>query len=234
MRTVRQKIICPPDVIPGHLITKDKRQQLFGHVAGGSGSMKPEIFQRTSIIEGTGIECKKTCMRINLRTHALENIRNPNILKQGFDYSEDFDGFQTYKNASIYINMKCVVGKGGAQTRTLREVYWFIKGQLQTLLKTPDVYFANILDGDEAFSCLSKFQYLVSCNKFDPVRSRIYVGDLKGYFDWFSETFLVEEHEEKYGMQVQTGSSYEHIPLTPCTVGEKGSTLFDVSCLKSH
>ena len=68
------------------------------------------------------------------------------------DYTEDFDGVQTVNNKKIYINLKCIVGKGGAQTRSLREVYWFIDGQLNVLKNTnDDVYFVNILDGDELY-----------------------------------------------------------------------------------
>lgn len=68
----------------------------------------------------------------------------------------------------------------------MREVYWFVEGQLKVLLNTADenIYFANILDGDEAHACLSKFEYLLSNPEFTTIKSRVYVGDLKGYFDW--------------------------------------------------
>ena len=178
-------IKCPPDVIEGKLITKDKRLELFGKVAGGNGSKKPEDFQRQKIIEGTGVKCDKTNMRINLITKMLKEIAQPNTKDDGFDYSEDFDGIQVVKDIKIYINLKCVVGKGGAQTRSLREVYWFIKGQLKVLQSNKDIFFANILDGDEASFCMPKFEYLLSLDKFKSVKSNVYVGDLKGYFDWF-------------------------------------------------
>jgi hypothetical protein len=178
-------IICPEGVIAGCLITKEKRQELFGQVAGGAGSRKPEIYQRNKIVEGTGIECPETKMRINLRTNTLKSIAHPNTKSDGFDYSEDFDGIQSIKDKKVYINLKCVVGKGGAQTRSLREVYWFVEGQLKTLKSVEDVYFANILDGDEAHSTKSKFEYLLNLPEFEEVKNRVYVGDLKGYFDWF-------------------------------------------------
>ena len=59
----KEKIICCPfNVIDGYLITKEKRQELFGKVAGGSGSCNPEKYQRKNIIDGTGIDCPKTHM----------------------------------------------------------------------------------------------------------------------------------------------------------------------------
>jgi hypothetical protein len=85
------------------------------------------------ITEGTGIPCPKTNMRINLRTNTLCNVAHPNKQVDGFDYSEDFDGVQQVPGDKIvYINLKCIVGKGGSQTRSLREVYWFIEGRLPT------------------------------------------------------------------------------------------------------
>jgi len=178
-------IHCPPDVIPGSLITKEKRQELFGQVAGGAGSRKPEEFQRQHIIDGTGVDCPKTNIRINLRTNTLKDIAHPNTQNDGFDYSEDFDGIQVVHSKKVYINLKCIVGKGGAQTRSLREVYWFVEGQLHTLCSLENVYFANILDGDEAHSTMSKFEYILSLPTFETVKNRVYIGDLKGYFDWF-------------------------------------------------
>ncbi len=189
MNTNTNIISCPEGVIDGSQITKDKRQEVFGQVAGGAGSRNPEIFQRKKIEEGTGLPCPKTNMRINLRSNTLKNIAFPNRKDDGFDYSEDFDGCQTYKDKKIYINLKCIVGAGGAQTRSLREVYWFVQGQLDILKNgtEPTTYFANILDGDEAHSTLEKFQYLLSLPEYASIKDKVYVGDLKGYFPWFNK-----------------------------------------------
>ena len=185
-------ITCPIDVIAGSLITKEKRHEIFGQVNGGAGSRDPEIFQRKKIIEGTGIDCPKTNTRINLRTNTLKDIPHPNKNNDGFDYSEDFDGVQTVGTNKVYINLKCIVGKGGVQTRSLREVYWFVEGQLNTIKTVENVYFANILDGDEAQSTISKFEYILSLPQFNSVKNRVYIGDLKGYFDWFKKTFNLQ------------------------------------------
>jgi hypothetical protein len=180
---------CPVDVIGGSLITKEKRQEIFGQVAGGAGSRVPEDYQRKKIVDGTGFACPKTNIRINLRTNTLKNIAHPNTKEDGFDYSEDFDGVQTVHTNKVYINLKCIVGKGGVQTRSLREVYRFVEGQLNSLRSVENIYFANILDGDEAHSTLSKFAYLLNLPEFASVKNKVYVGDLKGYFDWFKSMF---------------------------------------------
>jgi hypothetical protein len=193
--TPQHIVHCPDDVIPGHLITKDKRHEIHGVIAGGAGSRKPEDLQRQQIIQGTGIPCSKTNTRINLRTSSLHNISCPNKEITGFDYTEDFDGVQTiHENHQIYINLKCIVGKGGSQTRSLREVYWFVEGQLNVIKNSnnTNVFFANILDGDESHAVLPKFEYLLSLPEFTNEKNNVYVGDLTGYFSWFKRMFVRE------------------------------------------
>ena len=174
-------------VLEGRLITKTARQEIFGVVAGGAGSRKPEDYQRATIIQHTGVLCPKTNMRINLRTNALREIAMPNKHNDGFDYSEDFDGCQTFGDKKVYLNLKCIVGTGGAQTRSLREVYWFVQGQLNVLKTVQNTYFANILDGDEAHSVLPKFGYLLNLEDYKNEKDKVYVGDLKGYLDWTNQ-----------------------------------------------
>ena len=43
-------IVCPEGVIDGCLFTKEKRQELYGEVAGGGGSRNPEKYQREQIV----------------------------------------------------------------------------------------------------------------------------------------------------------------------------------------
>ena len=175
------------DVLEGKYITKTVRQETFGVVAGGSGSRKPEDYQRATIIQHTGAPCPKTNMRINLRTNTLKEIAMPNKHIDGFDYSEDFDGCQMFGEKKVFLNLKCIVGTGGSQTRSLREVYWFVQGQLNVLRTTQNTYFANILDGDEADSVLPKFQYLLNLEEYRNVKNNVYVGDLKNYIAWATQ-----------------------------------------------
>jgi len=80
-----------------------------------------------------------------------------------------------------------VCDKGGVQTRSLREVYSFIEAQLNHLLldipKKP--FFVNILDGDTSFSCIDKFNYLLSLDEYKDVKKYVFVGDM----DTFRESF---------------------------------------------
>jgi hypothetical protein len=184
-------IHCPDCVGAGRDITKERRQEIFGQVAGGAGSRGPEVFQKAQIVAGTGVPCSNTQTRINWRALKLVDIHNPMTKDDGFDYTENFDARQEFGTKKVYINLKCVVGKGGSQTRTLRdECYQFIDAQLRYLLKNPEgqIWFANIFDGDEADRVMKKFQYLLGLAEFRTVRQRVYVGDLRGYFQWARET----------------------------------------------
>jgi hypothetical protein len=180
-------IVCPEGIMEGCLITKEKRQEQYGRVAGGSGSTLIENYQRKQIEVGTGFPCPKTHRRINWRTNTMEKILHPMTEENGFDYTEDFDGKQIFDSTRAWINLKCVVGTGGSQTRTLRDqCYTFVEAQLHYLLKTEktNYLFVNILDGDEAASVMSKFKYLLNLSEYSSVKQYVYVGDLKGYFPW--------------------------------------------------
>lgn len=180
-------IICPESVVDGCNYTKKKRQELYGKVAGGSGSMKPEKFQREMIVLGTGHSCNKTNTRINWRNNEMIEKAQPMRKNDGFDYTENFDGKQVFCSNTVWINLKSVSGGGGSQTRTLREqCYPFVNAQLNYLLKSKktDCFFANILDGDAASSKMMMFNYLLELPMFYTVNKYIYVGDLKGYFAW--------------------------------------------------
>jgi hypothetical protein len=194
IKEILNKVHVPPGVIDWVNVNDKKRKEMFGSVSGGSGSKKPENFQRNKVIEGTGIPCPKTNTRINLRTNELKDISRPGIHDDGFDYSEDFDGYQkvmicNVMSSHIYLNFKSACTSGGGQTRTLKEVYHFIEGQLRVLNKgTNNIYFANILDGDVCERTSRYFKYLCNLPEYRDVKDRVYVGNLCGYFDWFKNT----------------------------------------------
>ena len=180
---------CPDGVLSGNEYTKEKRQELYGRVAGGAGSKKPEEFQRRQIELGTGVLCPPTHMRINWRTNEMVDITQPMREEDGFDYTEDFDGKQEFAEKDVYNNFKSVVGTGGSQTKTLRDQsYRFISEQLNYLVKhkTTTIYFANIFDGDVAAAVMDKFDYLMDLPEYSEVKQYVYVGDLRGYFEWVS------------------------------------------------
>jgi hypothetical protein len=183
-----KKLNVVDEMIPGHLITKEKRQEIYGRVNGGGGSTGPEKYQRSQIETITGVKCPKTNMRINWRTNELINIAHPMTKPNGYDFTEDFDGVQQFGDHTVYINLKCVVGAGGSQTRTLRdECYHFVESQLKYLLNNQNCYFANIFDGDQAAAHKSKFDYLLGIDDYSTVKDLVYVGDLKDYFEWIKK-----------------------------------------------
>jgi hypothetical protein len=194
MSYMKEFIYCPNDIVAGYLISKDPHISVHGRVAGGSGFMNTETYQRDKIEQGTQTPCDATDVRINKRTGEMLEIVHPMKYVDGFDYTENFDGMQQFGEHMVWINMKSVIGKGGSQTRTLRdECYPFIEAQLNYLLKTQSTtyFFANILDGDEAASKMLMFQYLLDLPEFVAVKKYIYVGDLKKYFEWLKTTVFV-------------------------------------------
>jgi hypothetical protein len=190
-------ISCPEGVIAGELFTKEKRQEVYGTIAGGSGSRKPEEYQRAMIVAGTQQPCPPTHTRINWRKHEMVEVIHPMKHNDGFDYTENFDGQQIFGSKKIWYNLKSVVGSGGSQTRTLRdECYKFVQAQLDYILKTKTdtQYFANIFDGDEAAKQMNKFnQYLQCLPEYTSIVKYVYVGDLRNYFDWL--TSVVNEEQ---------------------------------------
>lgn len=76
--------------------------------------------------------------------------------------------------------MKFVCGSGGAQTRTLREVYNFIKYQMEYLIKfnMNNIYFINILDGDTSYNNMDKFKFLINKEIYKQENKYIFIGSL--------------------------------------------------------
>ena len=134
-----------------------------------------EKYQRALIENITGSVCNKTKLRNNARTLTFESIAYPMKLDEGFDYTEDFDGKQ---DTTLY-NLKMVCDKGGAQTRTLREVYHFVECQLK--MKNSPYTFVNILDGDCSAAARKHFNYLLNIYNNPP---HVFVGDMKEFEEW--------------------------------------------------
>jgi len=90
--------------------------------------------------------CNKTNIRLNLDTLELKRITRPLNYENGFEWTEDFDGIQIINNKKLYYNFKFICDKGGAQTRSLRETYHFIKAQLEYLNtnKNSNIIFINL------------------------------------------------------------------------------------------
>ncbi len=163
-------------LISSSLQTKQWRQSQDWYKTGKSNEC--ELYQRDSLCKITGHRIIKTCMRINIEKNVIVSCARPLANDDGYEYTEDFDGTLVAKQ-KIYFNLKFVCSAGGAQTRTLREVYHFIKAQLNLLLdKKSDMVFINILDGDTSYAVRNKFEYLLRKDIYHNIRDYVFVGDM--------------------------------------------------------
>jgi hypothetical protein len=143
-----------------------------------------EKYQLNMLEKILKIKILKTQYRLNIETLELSNIIKPLNLDNGYEYTENFDG--VYNN--IYFNLKMVCDNGGHQTRTLREVYHFIKSQFEFLLKTKQkIFFINILEGDTCYNNMNKFNYLKNNIKYKEIIKQVFIGDLKLFQCHFQE-----------------------------------------------
>ncbi len=161
------------NITPSELQTKDWRKAQEWYNGGKSNEC--ELHQRHLIETITQKPCLKTSTRINVRTGGLEDVKYPMKLPNGFDYTEDFDGRQD----DIYYNLKIICDKGGAQTRSLREVYHFVEAQIK--LDDKSKFFVNILDGDCCSGSMKHFQYLLEQYGHP---SNIFIGDMAQFRVW--------------------------------------------------
>ncbi len=174
-------------ITPSRLQTKDWRTTQPWYVDGRRNEC--EMYQRGLVEEITNIQCSKnTGWRINMETNNIQYEPRPMTHDHAFDWTEDIDGKQEY-TYTIYYNFKMVCDSGGGQTRTLREVAHFIDAQLKYTLNhlQHPVYFANILDGDEAYKLYDKYNYILNKTKYKYVKDFVYIGDTHGFIDWFHQ-----------------------------------------------
>jgi len=160
-------------------MTKEWRKKVIGQGKnmGGATASRVEKWQRLCLEKIVKQNVAKTNLRLNHSTKKLETVTRPSRQPDEFEWTEDFDGIFHIGKTRYLVNFKMIVGTGGAQTRSLREVYHFIKCQEAHLRKfcahQKDTKFLNILDGD------------TSANKMAAMRlaqtkatvSEIYIGD---------------------------------------------------------
>ena len=130
---------------------------------------------------GSSLVLKKTHNRIHMESYEIINIIHPMKQDDGYEYTENFDGLLIKGNNNYYFNLKFVCDAGGAQTRTLREVYHFIKCQIKYLIKfssTNNTYFVNILDGDRCYHDMNHFMYLLNKEEYKSIKEYIFIGSL--------------------------------------------------------
>ena len=148
----------------------------------GGKSNECEKYQINLIEKITETILNKTPDRINMETYELTTNTHPMKNSDGFEWTENFDGLLIKGINKYYFNLKFVCDKGGAQTRTLREVYHFIRCQMEYLIKfntnTNKTYFINILDGDECFHAMNKFLYLFNKEIYTQIKKYVFIGSL--------------------------------------------------------
>lgn len=139
-----------------------------------------EKYQINMIEQILKIKLAKTDDRINIETFKLSNNRYPLKNEDGYEWTENFDAKITIKNNLYYFNLKFVCDNGGAQTRSLREVYHFFRIQLQYLLlfNKNNTYFINVLDGDTSYKNMNKFIFLLNKPKYKPIIKYVFIGSL--------------------------------------------------------
>jgi len=175
-------------IVPSSQQTKKWRNECDWY-RGGKHS-ECEKYQISTVKEKLKLpKWDKTHMRLNISTFELKNISNPLVNDDGFEWTEDFDGLLNKNSNQYYFNLKFVCDGGGAQNRSLREVYHFIKCQLEHLkkFKTKNLYFINILDGDTSHRFKDKYKYLREKEEYKDFIKYLYIGDL---FDFVNEVVL--------------------------------------------
>lgn len=166
------------ELVPASIHTKKWRQDQSWYFTGKKNECELQQWEWVRQIIGY-MPSLQTNMRIHLETKELLYKLQPLTDIDGFEYTEDFDGHLSMDDCHYYFNLKFVCGTGGSQTRTLRESYHFVKAQLDHLVRFPDPtkYCINIFDGDGAFKCLPKFDYLLTKTEYKDVAPRVFVGD---------------------------------------------------------
>jgi hypothetical protein len=182
--------VSGPELVPGSMQTKDWRKSQSWY--SGGKHTECEKHQRSQVEAIMGTTCSKTNLRFNTETFAMSRKTRPLTHEDGFEWTEDFDGLIVADPRKYYINLKMVSDDGGSQTRSLREVYHFIKCQLEYYCceqadadtDPRDTYFVNILDGDTSSKHMSKFQYLKNKERYSEFKDNVFVGDMHTFNAW--------------------------------------------------
>jgi hypothetical protein len=178
-----------PQIIKSSLQTKNWRKSQLWYV--NSKKNECELFQRKIIESIINIPCSKTNDRLYMETSIIVSLLHPLKQSNGFEYTENFDGKIKINNNIVYFNLKFVCDTGGAQTRSLREVYHFIKHMILYLKKSNNLttYFINILDGNFCNKHYDKYKYLEEVFKDDIelIKKYLFIGDLYMFQSWWKQ-----------------------------------------------
>jgi hypothetical protein len=176
-------------ITPSRFQTKIWRQKQNWYKDGKQNEC--ETYQRNLIEKITEQSCVKTNKRIHNQSKKLYDVKYPLKDKDGFEWTENFDGYMENKDKNFYFNLKIICNSGGAQTRYMRNVYHFMNNQLDHLSKyeylNKKIYFINILDGNECYKHMDKFYFLLNKPEFKNVKKNIFVGDMNQFQDYWNK-----------------------------------------------
>jgi hypothetical protein len=176
---IRRYLILKQILIPSsYYQTKEWRKNRKWYKNGKSNEC--ELYQINLIEKIIKIKLTKTYDRINIENNEIISNKHSMIKDDGYEWTENFDGLIINNNNKLYFNLKFVCDSGGAQTRTLREVYNFIKNQMEYLIKfnMNNIYFINILDGDTSYYNMNKFNFLINKEKYKHIIKYVFIGSL--------------------------------------------------------
>jgi len=183
-------------ILPSNEQTKEWRLEQPWYINGKQNEC--ELFQKKCIEQITGLMMPhNTHLRLHFPSKDLRYVLNLNE-ENGFEYTEDFDSCLVVFGISLYFNLKFICHAGGSQTRTLRETYHFIQAQLEHLIRFPgDKMFINILDGNQSYQTMIKFQYLLEKPVFHSVRQYVFIGDTHQFQQFWVDFVLKNKKQEE-------------------------------------
>ena len=166
--------------------TKEWRKEQSWYTTGKKNEC--EKFQTLQIEQIVDASLIKTGKRLRKGPIVkLEINPHPFHSQDAFLWTEDFDGWANLQGYDVYFNLKFVVGKGGAQTRSLKLVFDFVDTQLKYLVQHKNEFniFVNILDGDESFQKRKYIEYLLELPEYEEVKDFVFIGDLYLFENWW-------------------------------------------------
>ena len=172
---LKRKLIL---IMPSYYQTKIWRKARKWYKGGKSNEC--EKYQIELIEKMLTTSLMKTHDRIYMETFEIINNTHPMKNADGYEYTENFDRMLIKGINKYYFNLKFVCDGGGAQTRSLKEVYHFIRCQMEYLIKfnTNNTYFINILDGDTSYNVMEQFLYLLNKEQYKKVKNYVFIGSL--------------------------------------------------------
>ena len=150
-----------------------------GQPLGGGNTTWLENWQRCTL-ESIINACvpKSDHLRFNVINATLQPMRQFHDQTQPFAWTEDFDGMFIRNGQRYLVNFKFTNNGGGQQNRTMRELYHYIRTQVDYLNNNPDCddIILNILDGDALSPNIQHFQLIL--NGLDQgIAGQIFIGD---------------------------------------------------------